>query len=135
MSNSLVFLANTTAAASPRLAVAQTFPVPARMLIGALMALLVTASTAVAGPFEEAKAAYEHDDYATALSLFRTLAGQGNADAQYNLGVMYENGQGAPQNYAEAVRWYQKAAGQGDAQAQHSLGLIYVNGQGVPQDY
>ena len=53
------------------------------------------------------------------------LAEQGNADAQYNLGVMYDNGQGVRQDYAEAARWYRKAAEQGNAKAQYNLGSMY----------
>ncbi|WP_277600823.1 tetratricopeptide repeat protein [Eikenella corrodens] len=53
------------------------------------------------------------------------LAEQGNADAQYNLGVMYDNGQGVRQDYAEAARWYRKAAEQGYAKAQYNLGSMY----------
>ena len=56
------------------------------------------------------------------------------AKAQVNLGLMYRNGQGVPQDYAEAVQWYRKAAEQGDATAQLSLGLMYGMGQGVPRD-
>jgi TPR repeat protein len=63
------------------------------------------------------------------------IAEQGDASAQYNLGVMYANGYGVPQDYAEAVRWYRLAAGQGNAKAQYNLGLMYYNGEGVPQDY
>ena len=37
----------------------------------------------------------------------------GFAYAQYNLGVMYDNGQGVQQDYKEAVKWYRKAAEQG----------------------
>ena len=54
--------------------------------------------------------------------------------AQYNLGVMYENGRGVPQNDAEAVKWYRKAAEQGLASAQNNLGVMYANGEGVPQN-
>ncbi|NLK41150.1 MAG: sel1 repeat family protein, partial [Planctomycetes bacterium] len=61
-------------------------------------------------------------------------AEQGHAAAQYNLGVMYANGQGVPQDYKEAVKWFRKAAEQGDADAQFNLGLMYANGRGVPQD-
>ena len=43
----------------------------------------------------------------------KRLAEQGDADAQYNLGLMYYRGDGATQNYAEAVRWYRLAAEQG----------------------
>ena len=52
-------------------------------------------------------------------------AEQGNAAAQHNLGVMYENGEGVRQDDAEAVRWYRQAAEQGLAQAQTNLGLMY----------
>ena len=115
----------------------------------AVVALLVTpaagmAATApkkapapVAAPsqFDQGYAAYSRGDFATALSLWRPLADQGNADAQGNLGVMYANGQGVPQDYAAAVSWYRKAADQGNADAQFNLGFMYSNGQGVPQDY
>ena len=57
-----------------------------------------------------------------------------NAIAQYNLGVMYDNGQGVTQDYKEAVRLYGLAAAQGDASAQVNLGVMYANGQGVTQD-
>ena len=69
-------------------------------------------------------AAYDRGDYATALKEFRPLAEQGNADAQFNLGFMYENGLGVPQDYAEAVKWYRNAAEQGYAQGQANLGLM-----------
>ena len=62
-------------------------------------------------------------------------AAQGNAAAQFNLGVMYENGQGVRQDYVQAVQWYRKAAEQGDAQAQYNLGVMYDNGQVVRQNY
>ena len=62
------------------------------------------------------------------------VAKQGNADAQFNLGVMYENGEGVRQDDAEAVRWYRQAAEQGLAQAQYNLGVEYETGRGVHQD-
>ncbi|EMT3920850.1 sel1 repeat family protein [Neisseria gonorrhoeae] len=61
-------------------------------------------------------------------------AEQGNAAAQFNLGVMYENGQGVRQDYVQAVQWYRKASEQGDAQAQYNLGAMYYKGRGVRQD-
>ena len=48
--------------------------------------------------------AYNAGDYATALREWRPLAEQGNADAQYNLGMMYDEGEGVPQDDAEAVK-------------------------------
>ena len=63
------------------------------------------------------------------------MAEAGNAAAQHNLGVMYDNGTGVAQDYAAAVSWYRKAADQGYAQAQYNLGVMHYNGQGVSQDY
>ena len=65
----------------------------------------------------------------------RALAEQGDADAQFNLGVMYANGRGVPEDDTEAVRWYRLAADQGNAAAQVNLGIRYDIGEGVPQDY
>ena len=61
--------------------------------------------------------AYVQKDYATALKLWRPLAEQGHAKAQYFLGLMHANGQGVTRDYKEAVRWYRKAAKQGNASA------------------
>ena len=64
----------------------------------------------------------------------KRLAEQGDATAQYNLGIMYSNGEGVPENDAEAVRWYRLAAEQGDAASQNNLGFMYARGEGVPED-
>ncbi len=50
--------------------------------------------------------ALDRGDYTTALRIFRQLAEQGNAKAQYNLGIMYSNGQGVPKDYGEGLKWY-----------------------------
>uniref|UniRef100_A0A914VDN6 CARD domain-containing protein n=1 Tax=Plectus sambesii TaxID=2011161 RepID=A0A914VDN6_9BILA len=63
----------------------------------------------------------------------RKSAEQGNADAQFNLGLMYENGQSVPKSYKQAVKWYKKSAEQGDADGQFNLGKMYKNGWGVPK--
>ena len=62
-------------------------------------------------------------------------AEQGDADAQFNLGSMYYQGEGVPKDYKQAIYWYTKAAEQGDDEAQFNLGLMYYEGQGVPKDY
>ena len=75
--------------------------------------------------------------WAEDVSYFKEMlqaAEQGNVAAQYNLGVMYANGQGVRQDYAQAVQWYRKVAEQGDAEAQYNLGLMYYKGEGVRQD-
>jgi TPR repeat protein len=78
--------------------------------------------------------AYNRGDYATALREWRPLAEQGNAAVQFNLGTLYYNGQGVPQDYVQARQWYEKAAAQGDANAQFNLGVLYYEGQGVLHD-
>ncbi len=62
-------------------------------------------------------------------------ARQGNAAAQFNLGLMYDSGRGVRQDYTKAVQWYRKAAEQGNVEAQHNLGAVYANGQGVRRDH
>ncbi len=64
--------------------------------------LVVLAAPAWAG-WDEGVAAYYRGDYATALREFRVLAEQGDAKAQFSLGVMYRNGQGVTQDYAAAT--------------------------------
>jgi TPR repeat protein len=79
--------------------------------------------------------AYESGDYATALREWEPLAKQGNASAQFNLGLMYRDGDGVPQDYKTAVKWYRLAAEQRHADAQYNLGVMYYNGVGVLEDY
>ena len=69
------------------------------------------------------------------LREIKKLAESGDVEAQFNLGLIYDQGQGVPQNYSEAVKWYRKAADQGHADAQYFLGTMYVQGQGVPLNY
>jgi TPR repeat protein/CHAT domain-containing protein len=74
------------------------------------------------------------EDNAEARRWYRRAAQQGNASAQFNLGLMYYDGDGVVQDEDEAVRWYRMAAEQGDASAQNSLGWVYEHGRGVEQD-
>ena len=74
-------------------------------------------------------------DYQEAVRWYRAAAEQGYMLAQFDLGQMYDEGQGVPQNYKEAVRWHQAAAEQRHPPSQNNLGNYYLRGQGVPQDY
>ena len=103
-----------------------------------LLSLLLSTSlvySAVVGQFNDAVAAYERGDYATAFRLMKPFAEKGDPKAQHNLGVMYDYGRGVPQNYTEAMKWYRKAAEQGFPDSQHNLGVMYEKGQGVPQNF
>lgn len=66
--------------------------------------------------------------------LVAEAAAQGDASAQYNLGVMYAKGKGVPEGDAEAVKWFRLAAEQGHAGAQFNLGVMYDKGEGVTKD-
>ena len=68
------------------------------------------------------------------IDALRARAEQGNFLAQYDLGFMYDTGDGVPQDDARAVRWYRLGAEQGHALAQFYLGLAYAEGQGAPED-
>ena len=77
--------------------------------------LLLLSSAAWGHSLDAANAAYDRKDYATALRAYQSLAAQGDAAAQYNLGVMYGQGQGVPQDYVTAHMWFNLAAARGDA--------------------
>src|ERR1051325_9682305 len=80
-------------------------------------------------------AAADRGDFAEALRWYRIAAEKGSAEAQFEIGVLYDTGQGVTQDPAEALRWYQRAADQGFAPAQVNIGASYEAGEGVPQDY
>ena len=65
----------------------------------------------------------------SSLQVDRIAAERGDADAQYNLGMMYADGRGVPQDDTTAVEWFQKAAEQGHALAQKNLGVVYEQGR------
>jgi uncharacterized protein len=96
--------------------------------------LMSNVAPTTAGPFEDAGAAFDRADYATAQRLFRSLADQGDAAAQYRLGLMFEGGLGVLEDYAVAAMWFRRAADKGLKTAQWDLGLMYENGSGVQQD-
>ena len=85
--------------------------------------------------FQKGLTAAEQGDFATALREWTPLAEQGIAFAQFNLGVMYEKGQGVSQDYKTAVKWYRLSTKQGNAAAQSNLGTMYGTGNGVRKDY
>jgi TPR repeat protein len=79
----------------------------------AILLMLSLAAPVAAGPLEDADVAIKRHDYATALRLIRPLADQGDANAQYILGVFYNNGLGVPQDYVRSYMWLNLAATQG----------------------
>jgi len=110
-------------------------PIVCLQLLLVLGLLLGTQTTVKADQFDVANTTYQAGNYRKAIELFKTLAEQGHAQAQHNLGLMYHLGRGVPQDDTETVKWVSKAAEQGHADSQYNLGLMYGYGQGVPQDY
>ena len=107
-----------------------------KLFLRALVVLLpLLATPAYAQDIDKGLRAYHLGDFATALREWRPLAESGSAEAEYNLGILYEKGQGVPQDFVEAVKWYRKAVAQGYAAAQTNLGSLYWYGRGVPQDF
>lgn len=96
---------------------------------------LALAGQAMAGSLPEANRVYDAGDYEKAAKLYSALAKEGNAEAQYNLGVMHRAGRGVNRDFKEAGKWYRLAAEQGHPLAQFNLGWMYADGKGVPQDY
>ena len=81
--------------------------------LAAIILGLSFAAPMAAGPLEDADAALKRRDYASALRLIRPLAEQGDANAQYNFGVFYDNGLGVPQDKVRAYMWFNLSAAQG----------------------
>lgn len=77
---------------------------------------------------------YLKGDYEAAYREWLPLAELGDIEAQYNLGVMYDEGAGVEQDLVHAAAWYRKAAEQGFVDAQANLGVMYYHGQGVARD-
>jgi len=84
--------------------------------------------------FETGFAAYEKNDYVTALKEWQATAEEGDPHAQHMLGFLYAQGRGVAINPALTVSWWGKAARQGFAPAQYTLGQLYRRGLGVKRD-
>jgi len=96
---------------------------------------LFLCSSVFGATLAEGVAAYKNKDYPAAFKIIRELAEQGDADAQNNLGNMYDQGDGVTRDYKEAAKWFRMAAEQGNALAQYHLGILYANGEGVTKGY
>lgn len=104
------------------------------LVITVLFLSIVIFATPTWADFQAGMDAYGRGDYATALREWQPLAERGHADAQYNLGMLYDFRKGVPQDFATARQWYEKAAAQGHAGAQNNLGGLYEFGHGVTRD-
>jgi len=101
--------------------------------LSALFASLLS-NQALAG-FDEGVAAYQAGDIQLAAKEFRAAAAAGNSDAQFNVGLMYEQGIGVSKDEQESLVWYRKSAEQGNPNAQFNLAVMYENGRGTAVDF
>lgn len=91
-----------------------------------------------ADTINDAWKAYGDKNYNQAINIFKSLALNGNDEAQFDLGMFYQDGKDIKQDYVEAMKWYKLAAAQATGMgvlAQFKLGEMYANGQGVKQNY
>jgi TPR repeat protein len=107
------------------------------MQLGIPLVLLTVFGVAIAtcGDFAAGASAYEKGDYATAMKEWEPLAKAGGSAAQFNVGLLYYDGRGVPQNFPEAAQWFEKSADHGYVKAQHNLGAMYAVGKGVKLNY
>lgn len=83
---------------------------------------------------EDGRKAANRGDFQRALAEWKPLAERGNAEAQFNLGRLYANGDGVPRNYSIAFRWFEAAGRQGHKRAQDAVARMYQYGDGVPRN-
>lgn len=79
-------------------------------------------------------AAYDKQDYTTAIMYWLPLTRSGHADSQYMLGRMYLHQTGERRNPLKAEYWFKRAAELGHQQAQLELGLMYFNGEDIEKN-
>lgn len=76
---------------------------------------------AAANSFEDGLAAYNKRDYGQAATNWRSAARNGHAEAQFNLGYMYQNGQGLERSTEQAIFWFKRASAQEHVEAKAAL--------------
>ena len=96
---------------------------------------IVLMGQAVADALSDATQVYDAGDYEKAIKMYTPLAKEGNAEAQFTLGMMYRAGRGVEQDFNAANKWYLLASEQGHPIAQFYLGWMYAKGRGVPRDF
>jgi len=109
-------------------------PISQRFNIALVLSMVCLTSSACADitPAVDTSQTNRAEDEATAKEV-RKSAEEGDASAQYRLGLLYDGGVGVPQNYGQAKEWFEKAAKQGHVGAQADLGTLYLQGAGAPQ--
>lgn len=100
--------------------------------VGTVLAL-VTVAPGIAD-FQSALAAYESGDFETAYEEWLPLAEQGSPAAQFNIGLLFDRGEGRETDHKRASEWYVRSAENFFGRAQYRLGEMYATGEGVERD-
>lgn len=106
------------------------------LLVAAVAVLMMTACGP--SPEELVRQGKEHcdnDNYTEAMACFQKAAEKGNAEAEFNIGMLYDCGDGVDEDSEIAADWYKKSAEKGYSEAQDILSLMYYLGTGVEQNY
>ena len=108
-------------------------PKPSGFIMALVLSMMFLISSACADvePIVE-PSTVKHAEYEATVKL-RTSADGGDAAAQNQLGLLYYQGKGVPQNHLQAKQWFEEAAKQEHTGAQTNLGTLYLNGEGAPQ--
>lgn len=101
----------------------------------ALVAIFSFLSSPARAGLEEGVTAYQAGDLPLAFKEFRAVADTGNADGQFNVALMYEQGIGVAKDEQQSIVWYEKSAQQGNSNAQFNLAVLYENGRGSAVDF
>lgn len=83
---------------------------------------------------ESGISAFTSRNFSQAMQLLHPLAEAGEAESQYRVAIMCQNGLGVVRKPQEARRWMESAAEQGNAMAQHGLGFMYMEGDCTERD-
>ena len=100
----------------------------------AIWIAILTPNISISADIKKGVEAYKQGNYATALEEWLPIAKQGNADAQFSVGLLFDQGLNVVPDYKAAVKWFTLAAKQGHLFAQSNLGWKYHKGQGVARD-
>lgn len=96
-----------------------------------LLFILFSQSTVQAAELEDGFQAFKSGNYEQALRSWLPIAEKDNADAQYNLGILYQRGLGVEKNPKTAFIWYKRASANGHTDAMYNLGIMYNKGRVV----
>ena len=107
---------------------------PTRRVALSVLMICLFITVSVWADYQKGAEAYERGDYKTALQEWRPFAESGDPQAQFRLGLMYENGWGVNQDGEEAVKWFRRASKQGHARAeQHLAAMVGIDLKGIAQ--